>query len=63
MYIAILYLRTWIAMYLILYKKDSVQLTESFFDFQLSMPAPDQKQVSQESFMNNYINYLYACIN
>ena len=40
-----------------------VQLTESFFDLQLSMPAPDQKQVSQESFMNNYINYLYACIN
>ena len=40
-----------------------VQLTESFFDLQLSMPAPDQKQVGQESFMYNYINYLYACIN
>ena len=23
------------------------------------MPAPDQKQVSQESFMYNYINYTY----
>ena len=40
-----------------------VQLTESFFDLQLSMPAPDQKQVSQESFMYNYINHLYACVN
>ena len=28
-----------------------VQLTESFFDLQLSMPAPDQKQVSQESLI------------
>ena len=32
-----------------------VQLTKSFFDLQLSMPAPDQKQVSQESFMYNQL--------